>query len=365
MKNKNVDIIRALALLLVLFYHAWVVCDSFQIKNQVVLTIIMLGGEIGVTTFFLLSGYGIYCSLRNSENKGSVLFFEFMKKRMLRVAPQYYLSLLVVLLFGSGVYYLAYGEVWNIITHILFIHNLSHKYSGAINGALWTMGIIVQFYTVAILLYKGIKKGGLFFWLATIVFTIVMKAIVFEYFLSDEVSNTSMNFIYGRQLYTALDNFTTGMFVAHIFTNNKLHIKKLVAVMATIMSVVLLYYTCRLGLVYGIHTNNWSGYIWHSILASCIGAIMLFFSYVPLIEKNSAFKTLIWISKYEYGVYLWHLVLFFNLKNAQLIQALLIKDLNWVVVAMLMIVALGIGYLFSVLTDTFMKTLIKKEESSC
>ena len=74
-RNYNIDLIRAMALLLVIVYHSWVVCGSQPISWPIINTIIILGGELGVTAFFILSGYGIYCSLNRSGRTHVLDFF--------------------------------------------------------------------------------------------------------------------------------------------------------------------------------------------------------------------------------------------------------------------------------------------------
>ena len=90
---RQIDIIRGFTILLILIYHSWVVCGSVDIKVPVIDIFVRLGGEIGVTMFFMLSGYGIYCSIRKMESKGELSFDVFIKKRAVRILPQYYVSL--------------------------------------------------------------------------------------------------------------------------------------------------------------------------------------------------------------------------------------------------------------------------------
>ena len=101
-RNKNLDIVRAIATLLVVIYHSWVLAGQADFRMPFVRVVIPLGGELGVTSFFLLSGYGIYCSIYNTEGKESVKFLAFMQKRLLAssgfsgVYTQLFLSVLNV-----------------------------------------------------------------------------------------------------------------------------------------------------------------------------------------------------------------------------------------------------------------------------
>lgn len=62
-RNENVDLFRAVSLLMIVVYHAWVLTGSQPIGIGVLDQTILYWGEIGVTAFFLLSGYGIFHSL--------------------------------------------------------------------------------------------------------------------------------------------------------------------------------------------------------------------------------------------------------------------------------------------------------------
>lgn len=65
-RSENVDKVRAAACILVLVYHCWAVCGSIPIHVPVIREWIALGGDLGVTAFFVLSGYGIYVSLHST-----------------------------------------------------------------------------------------------------------------------------------------------------------------------------------------------------------------------------------------------------------------------------------------------------------
>lgn len=86
-----------------------------------------------------ISGYGIYYSLRMTEEKD--VYLKFLKKRLKRILPQYYFNLIFLLLFTSAAMYLSVEHISNIIAYFIVIHNLFPNYYGAINGVLWTMGV--------------------------------------------------------------------------------------------------------------------------------------------------------------------------------------------------------------------------------
>lgn len=363
-RNRGVDIFRTGALLLVLLYHAWHACGRQPINNSLVNMIVILGGELGVTAFFCLSGFGIFCSLQSMDNKNTLSFKTHIYKRITRVAPQYYINLIVMLLFGGAAVYLSNENISNVLTHILFVHNFWPAHHGAINGVLWTMGVMFQFYVIAILLYKIMKKNPILFWGISVVATIAMKYIAFEFIAPTLVADTSLNFFLGRQLPTALDNFTTGMFVAYLVSNIKETEKKsIIGYIVVIIGVIITILFCNYGLLYGIHTNNISGYIWHSEIAIALGVTMLGFSMISIPESNWLVKIILWISEIEYGVYLWHLPLFYSLVSGSgWIQGLLAMGQRKIVILVLISIAIVVGGLFTKMTDSFVKDLITRKE---
>lgn len=355
-RNRNIDIVRTAALLLVLVYHCWVKLGSAPIANAPIQIIIQLGGELGVTAFFALSGYGIYQSLYRTEQKEKICFLPYMKKRLRRILPQYYLNLVVALFLTSAAVYLSKIHIGNIAAHFLLIHNLIPSFSGAINGVLWTMGVTFQFYLIAIPLYKLLNKFGWIMLPLGILFTVGCKAIAFHYIVTGcfGIENFgAYSFWMGRNMiFTTLDNFLLGMGVAFITTKYKPVMKRWLAVVGCILSVLVLYVVCKLGIIHGIHTDNVSGYLWHSEVAVCIGLIMFFAYYIGGKNTNIVSKGLLWLSKYEYGIYLWHLLIIDNLlQNSSAIQTMVQKGMYLITGIAFGIVAIAAGVISTKLTE--------------
>ena len=64
----NIDKLRGAACLLIVLFHIYALTGLVPINIPYIENIIKAGGEIGVTTFFLLSGYGIYYSIINQKS---------------------------------------------------------------------------------------------------------------------------------------------------------------------------------------------------------------------------------------------------------------------------------------------------------
>lgn len=352
-RNKNVDVFRACALLTVIIYHCWVLTGSRPFAFSWLTNFVALGGESGVTAFFVLSGFGIFSSLDSMANRGGINYPAFMKKRFVRIAPQYYLSILVVLLIADSQYFSDYG-IKSVVTHLFFVHNLFPDCAGMINGALWTMGVIVQFYIIAPILYKAFRKFGGWMLLLSIIFTVLCKYTLFDIILPYMgKSDGSVLFFAGRnQLFSVIDNFCVGMYVAWIIKYKKQKIGYKPAMIITVISVGLLILFSSIGVKYGVNTNNWSGYIWHSVVAIIIGAIVYGISYLKTLDDNWLYKKFLQLAHYEYGIYVWHLLIFYNLINhSPWVQACLNQEhVKWLYLPFTAI-AIFVGVIFTNLAD--------------
>jgi len=347
-RNKNIDVFRAVSLLAIIVYHSWVLAGSQPFKSSYLTLIVSLSGEMGVTAFFALSGFGIFYSLKKSEEEKTFSIRNYISNRVRRIVPHYYISLLIDLTLLGGASYLSREGIKHIVTHLLFIHNLFPECHGSINGVLWTMGVIVQFYIIAPFLYKGFKRMGVWMELLCIIFTIGIKSYVYAVILPLIGWNNQFEFIAGRQLFTALDNFTIGMFVAYVVTNKEKIVKQFYSWSILFGSIIGLILTCKLGQKFGIHTNNYSGYIWHSCIAIGIGGIMYSIYYINSHEKNILYRFLLWISKYEYGIYIWHLLIITNLiSNSPWIQKLLMSSYLRCSYIIFAVISVLVGVMFS------------------
>ena len=97
----ELDTIRGLAILGVLLYHGfyWVRDLSLYAPWQRHFFTLMAPGQFGVNLFFVLSGFLITGILLDSRNRPDY-YQRFYFRRALRILPAYYLTLLLLILFG-------------------------------------------------------------------------------------------------------------------------------------------------------------------------------------------------------------------------------------------------------------------------
>ena len=115
----------------------------------------LFDGDLGVRTFFIISGLLITWLLLNEEKaKGSISLKKFYIRRVLRIWPVYYAFLFVLLLLQLFASYHQDLSVW--IGNMVFMTN----YFGAkwTSGHLWSLAVEEQFYFIWPLLLVFVKK---------------------------------------------------------------------------------------------------------------------------------------------------------------------------------------------------------------
>lgn len=361
-KYIGADIYRTVALMWVMCYHCWVMMGYPAINNSIALLMVKLGGEIGVTLFFILSGFGIYFSIAsNVSRNGRFCWRQYLGARAKRICPNYYFSLLLVMAFTGSAVYVSMNGIKDILAHSLFVHNLFVSTHGSINGVLWTMGVIVQFYILAPLIYKLITKHPYIILAVSIIFSMLAKVLLFHYILSGSEVQPVIRFIWSRQIFSSLDNFVVGMFVAWICFNSK-GILNRKNVLLEILFIAGLIGVCFLGDKMGIHTDTRSGYVFHSALAVCLGGMLLcacsFRKYHGRLSKG-----ILWIAHNEYGIYLYHLCIVDNMvHNSYFLQTCNERGFSIAVGGVCIVTAVIVGSILAKGMDSLFEKMLSADK---
>lgn len=159
------DILRGLAITWVFLFHASEgrhLDGLIRMLPETLVSIVFSAGHLGVAVFFVLSGLVIAMS---GERCGDSLAAagNFVARRLVRLAPPYYLSLLITLGFlllkrtvESTVTILP--EPGAFVAHLLFLQNLLGLRE--INSVYWTLCIEIQFYFVFCALMLLVRRLG-------------------------------------------------------------------------------------------------------------------------------------------------------------------------------------------------------------
>ncbi len=190
----ELDTLRGVAILAVVFYHGFSQCDTTGLPGIVraVFAATRLGW-LGVNLFFVLSGFLITGILLDS--KGTPRYYKsFYVRRALRILPAYLLLLLLLLLLPRiGV---VEGRVsWSFVgLSLIYLSNVTNFFGVAMQyGPLWSLAVEEQFYLLWPAAVRNLSQRALaFFALAVFLGCPLFRAIAFKYGHPAEVWYTWM-----------------------------------------------------------------------------------------------------------------------------------------------------------------------------
>lgn len=363
-RHKNVDLLRAAAILIII-YHSYILGGAPLSGHTKINALLSFGGEVGVTLFFILSGFGIFCSLFSREQRQKFpKWSTFMRQRCVRIMPQYYFCLMMLLIFQSSALIGRQG-VKHILAYSLFGQNLMISTHGSINGALWAMATIFQFYLIAIPLYRFVERNWLVAGISAVVITIFSKFIIYHILLKNANLGGAAYFVYGRQLVSALDNFVLGMLAAKLSQNvvekrnGRILWSGIIGVLISLGMLVGVSYWFSIN---GLYVDAFRGYVGHTILALILTGVIILFAVLPEC-KSGIGKPFLWIAKYQYGMYLWHMPIIACLYNGSPAFQYLASH-NFVIFALsIILVVMVVGYFISKSVDSIDYSMILRRKS--
>lgn len=140
-RNIGIDLLRAFAVLLVLFHHMDVCGPLPDWPGIQVIGTLMLGGWVGVDCFFVLSGFLVSGLLFSEQDKtGRIRAQHFLIRRGLKIYPAFYAMLLVTLIvYSLGNRPFEWQDAWG---EALFLQN----YLGNLWRHTWSLAIEEHFY---------------------------------------------------------------------------------------------------------------------------------------------------------------------------------------------------------------------------
>jgi peptidoglycan/LPS O-acetylase OafA/YrhL len=180
---RSIDALRGLAALGVVFYHAVDQTEKTVPGGLLHYPVRFIQfassfGYIGVFLFFVISGFCIHLQwarARANNEESKIRFGAFWKRRLRRLYPPYIITL--VLFFSLTA--LAVGLsvtrffVYDVVMHLLMLHNLDPHTAYSINGVFWTLAIEEQLYLAYFLLLFLRTRWG---WPITLTICLLSRA---------------------------------------------------------------------------------------------------------------------------------------------------------------------------------------------
>lgn len=354
MRNKNVESLRGIAILLLLFYHFTISLGIF--KDMTLILMDEAFCQFAMVIFFVISGYGTFLHYKHREEKNEKIgIFDYVKRRFTKIAPSYYFCLVFILLFTTGGVYLSKDGLKSVLIYGCLIQNLFPARSGDINGVTWTIALLMQFYLISYPLYKVVKKWGWKSYIAFLIVSLCINKILCGYVTFKGYPEVYYVIASIREIFTTIDIFIIGMLCGKYSQKTKnLHMGDRKAIFfAGIIFIAGIGIFIKMAYFFGgFFGDGLKFYLWKPVVSIIIGSIIL------LIEpcqwpayKSWLGKFIQFVAKVEYNTYLWHMILFGNLKATSLLFNELSQSNPILTVCLLMILALIVGYFATLLTN--------------
>jgi peptidoglycan/LPS O-acetylase OafA/YrhL len=159
---QSIDALRGIAALGVVLYHA-VMQTASAVPNNLfrwpvkLLQFVSSFGYIGVFLFFVISGFCIHlqwAKSRATQQPQAIEFGSFWRRRIRRLYPPYLIAFALFMLMAAlttGIN-VTHFFVYDVVMHLLMLHNLDPNTCYSINGVFWTLAIEEQLYLAYFLL---------------------------------------------------------------------------------------------------------------------------------------------------------------------------------------------------------------------
>ena len=295
---KPIDGLRALSIILVIFFHA----NLFEgrASDNLLVFNILNSFDAGVSFFFLISGFlitGILVDTKNQEG----FFKKFYARRFLRIFPLYYLILIgaffIVPLFDHSrvAKWATVDSTW----YWLFLSNYYIAFKGQFQHGLvdlsWSLSIEEQFYLVWPFVVYYLKPKNI---LRASLLGITLSLVLRIYFRSTGASDLLIHLF----TFSRLDGLCLGAILALGYRGLiKLPELSKIPVFIGVMPLLLHYF-------FLLNTSSASIFLRGTFSYTLVALFFAFFFMKVISGEKSLFNNslLITVGKYSYGIYLTH-----------------------------------------------------------
>ena len=282
----------------------------------------------GVPIFFAICGLVIWFSLERGNS-----FSQYCKKRFLRIYPELWVGvifeILVILFLYDGftpitlfLFALAQGSVLQFWSP----DSLNGFGCGTPNGALWTIGITIQFYLLVFIIFKLLHKKKLFIWISTFIGSVLLS--YFGNLFFEILGINLLVKLFSQTVFRHLWLFIIGCFIAEFFD-------KIVPFISRFWALFLIAAIPPFLSGFGLHLGNYN-LLW--ALPLCIGIIGFAYRFKGIKIKLDI----------SYGIFIYHMIIANVFITFSLVG-------NWIYLVLVVIISLSLAYLTTVIRGKFIK----------
>lgn len=322
-KNHHIGVldgIRAISILIIMWFHIWQQSWLMPIMGFINLDWIPRYGYLLVDMMVLLSGFCLFLPYANQMvyGKKAISKKEFYIKRIARIMPSYYISILIVLLLFvlPNNEYVSFEEGFkDIFTHLVFIHNwfADTLTNTPLIGALWTVALEAQFYIIFPFIAKAFYKNKIATYICMTMIGLLSSLII-------SINFDSINqILFTNNTLTFFSVYANGIMGAYLYVKyikNK-KITKTKSIICTLIAVFCIFIYKTMCQSIGSYNLEGKWQVEYRFLLSIVYLVFI----LSTIMSVKSFKK-IWdnrimsfIAKISFNLYIWHCFIILKLKE--------------------------------------------------
>ncbi len=332
-RSFGLDLLRALAILLVLIDHTRVLVPLPGYRSMV-----SGFGVWGVELFFVLSGFlvgGIALRIFDRLDVTWSVIWSFWRRRWYRTLPAYYLALM-----------LNFALVWwntqtlpNFSGHLLFVQNLAWPHSEFF-GEAWTLAIEEWFYLLLpLILMAGCqltktRRYGILFAIIVVLVGSLVGRLVWA-FLHPDPALLTWGAYFRRIVFVRGDALMTGVLGAYLVRYHHTRWSARPLLMAAVGAVG---FVCAVAILRIIIIPGHNGLATKTLFFSLVSFSLLgFFPAVSALRRPPAWiaEPITALSRWSYAIYLLH--------GTFLLHGFVLPNRGWVVLIGYLVLTLGVA----------------------
>jgi peptidoglycan/LPS O-acetylase OafA/YrhL len=300
----ELDSIRGLAILMVLFYHGYYWQTNLAVFPAIQRAFLLFTwtGRLGVNLFFVLSGFLITGILVDSRPH-SQYFKRFYIRRVLRIGPAYLFTILLLLVTGAA-------SAKFLGLSLLYLSNLTPLFGVQIEyGVLWSLAVEEHFYMVWPLVVRTLTNRVLILLAAAIVLVSPLTRLVTYFY---EIRQGWVSYQVFDYTWNSLDGLACGAIIGVYLREYPVDRTKFARGLALVASFGLVLLLA--GLPFGILDRHiplgaaLQVTPWYLLFSAFLGSVLLIGSGPWRSKVRSAF--LEFFGRISYGLYLYHVMFF-------------------------------------------------------